>query len=156
MNDLQELLKDLKDIHEPAAISAWPPAIGWWILPVIVFLLVLIIIKIIRTKRRPNYKKIALVELKNIETNYQIQKNSHETTGEIALLIRKAMVAKYGNQQVAGMIDGEWLNKLDTISRTSLFSNGPGQVLVTVPYAKESNVDVQALFNATKKLLSHL
>ena len=156
MNDLQELLKDLKDIHEPVAISAWPPAIGWWILPLAILLLIVIIFKVIRYKRRPNYKKIALIDLKNIETNYQIQKNAHETASELALLIRKAMVAKFGNQTVAGMIESEWLRKLDSVSNTELFSNGPGKILITAPYTKESKVDIEELFGATKKLLSQL
>ena len=43
MNNAQSLLKGLKDIHEPAAVSLWPPAIGWWLLLVIVILLIVIL-----------------------------------------------------------------------------------------------------------------
>lgn len=156
MNDLQELLKDLKDIHEPTAISAWPPAIGWWVLPVLIGLLIVVFYWWLKRLRTPNFKKIALLDLKNIETNYQIQKNAKETTGEIALLIRKAMVAKYGNQKIAGMIESEWLAYLDNVSQTDSFSNGAGSVIVTAPYSKECDVDVESLFLATRKLLGRL
>lgn len=156
MNELQELLKDLKDIHEPTAVSIWPPAIGWWLLPIIIALLIFIIVWWWKRAQTPNYKKLALLDLKNIETNYQIQKNSKATAGEIALLIRKAMVAKYGNQKIAGMIESEWLAHLDNVSQTDLFTNGAGSAIVIAPYTKESSVDIENLFVATKKLLGRL
>ena len=30
--DSEELLAQLADIHLPLAVSYWPPAIGWWVL----------------------------------------------------------------------------------------------------------------------------
>ncbi|MEX2365260.1 MAG: DUF4381 family protein [Pseudohongiellaceae bacterium] len=30
--EAQDPLSELADIHLPAAVSFWPPAIGWWIL----------------------------------------------------------------------------------------------------------------------------
>ena len=156
MDNVQNLLKDLKDIHQPATVSAWPPAIGWWLLLILVILLIVLLVWFVKRKRMPNYKKLALLELKNVETNYQIQKNAQQSAGEIALLIRKAMVAKYGNQPVAGLVENEWLERLDNISKTDLFSNGPGRVIITAHYVKACDLDAPALFDATKKLLSHL
>lgn len=158
MDNLQELLKDLRDIHEPAAISAWPPAIGWWLLPIIITILIFVLFWWWKKAKTPNYKKIALLELKNIVTDFNIQRNSQKSSGEVALLIRKAMVAKYGNQKIAGMIGDEWLGHLDEISRTNSFSSGAGKIIVSAPYAKkiESDLDVDELFSVTKKLLGRL
>lgn len=156
MDNLQELLKDLRDIHEPEAISAWPPAIGWWLLPIVILVVLYLLYRWWKKASTPNYKKLALQEFKNIKTNYDINKDSHGVAGELALLIRKAMVAKYGNEEVAGLIEEEWLYKLDTISHTQSFSDGPGRVIVTAPYAKHSDVDVDGLFEATHKLLRKL
>lgn len=158
MNNLQELLKDLRDIHEPAAISYWPPAIGWWLLPVIIICLVLAFYWWWKRKKTPDYKKIALLELKNIITDFKIQNNKRKTSGEIALLIRQAIVAKYGNHKVAGMIGEEWLAYLDDISKTDSFSSGAGKIIISVPYAKQvdSDLDVEELIAATRKLLGRL
>ena len=36
--DPNSVLAQLRDIQPPEAISAWPPAIGWWLLAIIVAL----------------------------------------------------------------------------------------------------------------------
>lgn len=156
MNDLQDLLKDLRDIHEPEAISAWPPALGWWLLPIVVVVMAYLFYRWWKKSKIPNYKKLALQDFKNIKNNYEISKNSQGVPGEIALLIRKAMVAKYGNQEIAGLVGDEWLLRLDTISKTDSFTQGVGQCLLTAPYQKQSEVDINALLEATRKLLSRM
>ncbi len=156
MNNLQELLKDLKDIHMPAPVSAWPPAIGWWLLPLVVILLVYVLYRWWKKSKTPNYRKLALQELRNIRNQYEIDHDTKGAVGAIALLIRKAMVARFGNETVAGLLGEEWLNKLDEIAKSHAFSNGPGRALLTAPYEKNAEVDMPALFDATKHLLDHL
>jgi len=175
LNNLQEQLKDLRDIHMPEPVSIWPLAPGWWILLILIPVLFFIVRFIVRRLLMPKYKKIALQELSNITTNYAVAKNSHETCGEISLLIRKALVAKLGNQEVAGLVTGEWLAYLDNLSKTDSFSNGAGRHIVTTPYAKHdgsggiipgqnisskgnlpTESDIEELIVATKKLLGRL
>lgn len=158
MNNLQELLKDLRDIHEPEAIAFWPPAIGWWLLPIIIITLVIAFYWWWKHAKTPDYKKLALQELKNVVTDFNIQKNKQKAAGEIALLIRKVMVAKFGNQKIAGMIGDEWLSYLDEISKTNSFTSGAGKIIVSVPYVKqiEPDLSVDELISATRKLLSRL
>ena len=161
-NQLQEQLKDLRDIHLPDPVSFWPLAPGWWGLMILVPVLYFLIRFIVKRLLMPKYKKLALRELSNIETNYQIQKKSHETCGEISLLIRKALVAKLGNKEVAGLVTEEWLAYLDKLSRTECFTNGAGRHIVTSSYSKpkpnsdNDKIDIEELFSATKKLLGRL
>jgi len=159
MNDLQESLKDLRDIHLPEATSFWPLAPGWWILLILVPLLYFIIRYMVRRMLMPKYKKMALAELKNISSDYEVSQNTQETCGEISLLIRQALVAKIGNQAVAGLVSEEWLAYLDKISKTDCFSNGAGRFIVTAPYSNndtESDINIIELIAATKKLLGRL
>lgn len=153
---LQEQLKDLRDIHLPDPVSFWPLAPGWWALVIIVPLLYFVIRYIVRRMMMPKYKKLAIKELSNIETNYGISNDAHGTCGEISLLIRKALVAKLGNKEVAGLVTEEWLAYLDKLSHTDCFTNGPGRVLVSAPYSTKSDVDIEELLSATKKLLGRL
>jgi len=156
MNDLQEALKDLRDIHLPEPVSIWPLAPGWWMLLVLIPVLIFILRILLKRMLMPKYKKLALKELANISVNYDINRNSHETCGEVALLIRKSLVAKIGNQEVAGLVGEEWLAYLDRLSKTNCFTEGTGRHIISAPYAKDSDVDIDELISATKKLLGHL
>jgi len=156
MENLQEALKDLRDIHNPEAISSWPIAPGWWLTLILLVIIIFVFIRLIRKHNTPKYKKLAIQEYQNILANYQIQKNSHDTVNQLALLIRKALVAKDGNEKVAGLIGDEWLHYLDQKSGTSLFSSGVGKVLVSGQYQKEIDPEIDDLLHATKKLLSRL
>ena len=156
MNDMQEALKDLRDIHLPDPVSVWPLAPGWWILMILIPVLLVLLRFVIKRMLMPKYKKLALKELTSISVNYEISRNSHETCGEVALLIRKALVAKIGNQEVAGLVGEEWLAYLDRLSKTNCFTEGTGRLIISAPYAKESDVDIDELLSATKKLLGRL
>ena len=156
MNDLQEQLKDLRDIHLPDPVSIFPLAPGWLVLIVLVPVLFFVIRFIVRRLLMPKYKKLALQELSNIATNYEVSNKAHETCGEISLLIRKALVAKIGNKEVAGLVTEEWLTYLDKLSQTDCFTNGAGRNIISAPYSKDSIVDIDELLSATKKLLSRL
>lgn len=156
MNDLQEALKDLRDIHVPEPISIWPLAPGWWALMILLPILVLLFNFVLKKMLMPKYKKLALAELKNITSNYEISNNSHETCGEISLLIRKALVAKIGNEAVAGLVSEEWLAYLDKLSKTESFSTGVGRTIISAPYERTSDVNIDELIAVTKKLLGNL
>ena len=156
MDELQEALKDLRGIHEPDFIAFWPPAPGWWVLLVLVFLLLVLAIWWLKRKNSVNYKKIANDELKNIRANYDIQRNSHKAASELVLLIRKTLIATNSHEQVSALIDEEWLSYLDKKSGTDLFTQGAGRVITTVIYQKEADVDVEGLFAATKVLLKNV
>jgi len=157
MDQLQEALKDLRDIHQPDPVSIWPLAPGWWILILLVPVLIFLIRYLLKRKSKPNYKKLASEELQNIIADFEIQRNSHKTIGEISLFIRKALVAKNGNEQIAGLIGEDWLDYLDRVSGTKLFSNGGASIIATSPYRKqEEDHDLQDLITATKSLVKKL
>jgi len=157
MDQLQEALKDLRDIHQPDPVSIWPLAPGWWILIILVPVLIFLIRFLMKRKRKPNYKKLASDELQSIIADFEIQRNSHKTLGEISLFIRKVLVAKNGNAEVAGLIGEDWLDYLDSVSGTDLFSNGGASIIATSPYRKQDeDLDIQDLITATQSLVKKL
>ena len=156
MDELQEALKDLRDIHDPAPISFWPPAPGWWLVFLLIIGLGLFIRWWLKKPKTPKYKKLAIETLSNITTNYEVQRNGHKTVGELSALIRNVMVLTEGQEKIAGLVDEDWLAYLDKKSDTNIFSKGAGRVLTTVTYQKESNTDVVGLLAATKTLLKRI
>lgn len=156
MDELQEALKDLRDIHEPDPVSFWPLAPGWWIVLLIIIFSVFLLRWWLKRDKSPRYKKLANEELKNITTNYEVQRNGHKTAGEVSELIRKIMILTDNRAEVAGMIDEEWLAYLDEKSGTELFTKGAGRILTTAVYQKESDIDVDGLLAATRALLKNV
>lgn len=156
MDELQEALKDLRDIHAPEAISYWPLAPGWWILLGVSLLLLAAMVWWLKQPKKPKYKKLANEELKNIMANYEIQHNSHKTATAVAALIRKLLIATDGRESVASLINDEWLVYLDKRSGSHLFTQGGGRILISAIYQKPVNVDVDGLFVATKLLLKNV
>ena len=52
---MQDNLPELRDIHLPDGVSAWPPAYGWWVMlaaVIAIFLIIKIVQKIIRKSRK--------------------------------------------------------------------------------------------------------
>ena len=66
------LLSQLKDIHQPTPVSWWPPAIGWYLLVIVICITAFIIGKLLYKRwRKYIRKKCALAELKQLKIAYQ-------------------------------------------------------------------------------------
>ena len=50
-------LEQLKDIHVPPQVSAWPPAYGWWLVALVCILAVAVITFVLMKRRRFNSAK---------------------------------------------------------------------------------------------------
>lgn len=90
-----QLLERMHDIHEPAPVSWWPLAPGWWVLGgVSVALLGLLIYWLIRRVKQNRYRQEALSLLDNIAT----EPAGHSIADLNAVLKRTALYA-YPNER---------------------------------------------------------
>ena len=79
--DSEELLAQLADIHLPAEVSFWPPALGWWFLTVLLLIAVGIAARKLYEKAEQRKAcQYALTELENC------LKRLGESTGQEKLL----------------------------------------------------------------------
>ena len=92
-------LAELRPLIEPAAISGWPLAPGWW---VVAFTLLLIIIGLTvwaikrrRYQHRTRYQREALALLDTLNTQDDTTKQLHN----IALILRRAAVCAWGRER---------------------------------------------------------
>ncbi|MGS2716640.1 DUF4381 domain-containing protein [Eionea flava] len=70
----------LADIHTPEHVSAWPPAIGWWLLlALLITLLIATIIGVKRYQKKWGYRRAALALL---NTHYQQWQKATQTSQE--------------------------------------------------------------------------
>lgn len=125
-------LAALKPLHDPAPISWWPPAPGWWL---VLLLVTIVAFLVYRLWKKGAPQRAALYELKMLESR---QQTSAIKAAELnKLLKRYALVALPGTG--AESLSGEsWLDYLDQNGGTGEFSNGIGRALLTLPYGEKS------------------
>ena len=143
----QDPLAQLQDIHLPEAIGFWPPAWGWWLLLVLIIVALGSIIYFLRRhKSRNAYRALALAELRTIQAQYSVEKNS-EYLQAISILLRRVALSGFGATFNASLKGGDWLLWLDAQSKKASadFSEGAGRALLIGPYQKNPAFDRIAL-----------
>lgn len=115
----EALLSQLKDIHEPAAISSWPPAPGWWILIVSAICLTVLLAWLWRRHVKKNsWKKEATKTLADIKKQTTKQ-DHHQTLFLINQLIKRIAIHRYNDMAIKTLTGESWLEFMKS------FLNGP-------------------------------
>jgi len=135
----------LRDIHLPAAINGWPPAIGWWLLLLLIPLTGLIIWLIYKKITTVSTLKSAENLLKLIKQN--ITSDDLKTLQELSIWLRRVSISVAPRHQVASLTGKEWLSYLDSSVEGQPFSKGVGQYLADAQYRQKmpANIDMMAL-----------
>jgi len=142
-------LDNLRDIHLPEPVSAWPPAPGWWILAILALSLVVWIIW--RIRENYNQKQLLRVSLSSaaqLEQDYQKHKEPQRLVREYSSLLRRIALARFPRQEVASLTGSDWLTFLDESAKENLFDSEAGQLLLLAPYQKP----IDTLISVTEQL----
>ena len=139
-------LENLRDIHLPGEVSAWPPAPGWWILALVILILVAFIIRYIWQRHQQKHiLRISLNHLTKLTDNYQKHNDPQKLVKSYSSLLRRIALARFSRQNVAGLTGDTWLNFLDNSAHKAIFNSDIGRLLLNAPYQKEevvaSNID---------------
>ena len=146
----QDVLQ-LKDIHLPLSPEQWPPAPGWWILVVSGLLLLgWITLRLFRVWRRHRLQKEILGSLDALQRDHS-NKQIPLFLAEVSILLRRVAMMNFPPQQVAALTGKGWLSFLDLHGGNGEYSKGIGSVLAVGPYARDSEVDKDALLLLTRK-----
>lgn len=143
----------LRDIHLPLSPELWPPAPGWWLLAIAVFVLLSwIIVRMFRVWRRYRRQKEILAALDQLQQDYS-DENIPQFLAQVSILLRRVAMMKFPRQQVAALTGKGWLSFLDLHGGGGEYSNGAGIVLADGPYETNSTnkVDKDALILLTRK-----
>ena len=138
-------LADLHDIHLPMDPGWWPPALGWWLLAMVILLVLFgIVYWIVRKVRRGRLRRRSRKLLGAIDRHPDFTELP-SVVFAISSLLRRCAIATFPREQVAGLCGSEWLAFLDQTLETKDFSSGVGRCLIGVPYQRTGQVDVVAL-----------
>lgn len=104
-----EALKNLRDLHLPQQIGAWPLAYGWYIvLAIALFALGIAVLVLYRYFKKNKARKLALKELAQIERDYQNNKDGAAAAYQLTVLLKRVSFAYYPRVKVASLYGEEW------------------------------------------------
>jgi uncharacterized protein DUF4381 len=127
-------LAQLRDIHLPEPVGWWPPAPGWWIIALLLFLLILFATKyLIARHRQRQFRRQAKSLLTQCWETYQQKADDHQFLETLFTIMRrvylsrntlsrKALSGKTAvSNQAAHDIKSEQQSQLETITTEHLF-----------------------------------
>lgn len=148
----EQALAQLHDIHLPQAVSAWPPAPGWWLLFVVFWVAVAVAIYGYQRYRGGKAQREALAMLDFLYARFLGNPDTGAFCSALSTLLRRYALCLYPRKQVAGLAGAQWLRFLDKTGGEGQFSRGPGRVLTEAPYRRDAmGVDAEALLNLSKR-----
>ncbi len=138
-------LLQLRDVMLPPAPAFWPPAVGWWVLMVLIIIGLGVIVYLSGLIYR-RYRRQPLVAQLDALTRLQPQ----QSVVELSILMRRIAMTQFQRRSVAGLSGAAWLQFLDESGGTNQFTCGPGQVLASAPYAAVPPAQIEPLFDVCR------
>lgn len=127
---MNDNLPELRDIHLPDGVDAWPLAYGWWVVLALI-VGILLFIWLFSFLRKKSKKLYALHLLKNIHCN-----NTLDSAVEMSKILRRICVYKYPDAAI--LFGQEWIDFLNNNSKAKLEPKS-AQLLMDAPYISEKN-----------------
>ena len=151
MQQASDPLAQLRDIHVPGMIEAWPPAPGWWILTALGALLVIAgLTWLFRYWRANRYRREAMSELVQLLENWYQNEDDHAYLDALQKLLKRAALTNFPREDVASLTGEAWVLFLDRTSGSHDFSIGEAEALIDGTYRPDISVDVESLHLVAK------
>jgi hypothetical protein len=150
--DSEELLAQLADIHLPEAVSYWPPALGWWVLAVILLVLLFMgIKKLSASQRLGKIRKYALDELENCYFSYAEATDTDSNALKLGYvnqfnsILRRVALYHYPHSHVASLSGQRWLDFIVGSGDSELMNEEIASSLKEGRFQKQCDVDVEKM-----------
>lgn len=129
MPAMQDNLPELRDIHLPEGVSAFPLAYGWWVI-ILGVVATFFLIKFFLYLRRKSKKRYALKLIERVSTTNPILASK-----QYSEILRRICVLKY--PKAATLYGQDWLDFLHLYCRQKLNEAEAG-LLLNAPYMSEN------------------
>ncbi len=142
----------IRDIHLPEAVSWWPPAVGWWLLLVLIPLCLYGCYYLYKRLTAITPKKQAAALLQAIKLN---SNDDTETLRALSAFLRRVVVSIDERREIAGLTGTDWLKYLDAAMEGQPFEKGVGQYLAEAQYQQQmpDGIDINALIELCENWL---
>jgi hypothetical protein len=107
-------LAQLRDIHLPDPVSAWPPGPGWWVLAALLLMLIAALLWwIVRRHRDNGWRRQAADELGQAYSQWQRQGDPRRYLQQLNEILKRAALHQYPGELIAGLSGAAWSRFLD-------------------------------------------
>ncbi len=144
----------LKDIHTPEMIGWWPPALGWWLLAILIPVAIAFLIWLFKRLTRKTAIKTAKKFLNELKLDTTADNGKKLT--ELSMLVRRVAISTSPRTKVASLTGHSWLAFLDDSVKGSPFSEGVGRYLADAPYRQSppDDLDISQLISLCENWLN--
>jgi len=135
------LLAQLRDIHPPASVAWWPPAVGWWLLFAVGVLMVTGVWWWLHQQRKQRWNRDALAqlhqEIAQLRHDYQQSHNGSAACAVLSSLMRRVALQVFPEASIAGIHGKQWLQFLDEkeLLAERFEDSEWGELLLHAPYS---------------------
>lgn len=156
---MESLLEQLHDIDGLDPVSAWPLALGWWVLiGVVVICVVALIVYAIRWLAfRRSWKHDTLQKLATLEKGLS-DVNAREAAITLSEYLRRISLKRFSRKECAGLTGEAWLKWLAKQDPKKFDWEKKGALLIDMPYAPQqvslSASQMKELIQAVKMWVS--
>jgi hypothetical protein len=137
----------LRDIHLPDAVAWWPPAIGWWLLPLLIIAVYFFMRWLIKRLRYKPMNKRVQIEFAQIQQAYKQQRDQQQLVADISVLLRRSCISYKNRNSSASLTGDAWIHMLNSISAVKL-PDSIAQALLSAPYRRQVDIDADELLAA--------
>ncbi len=134
-------LQNLHDIVASPPVSWWPPAPGWYVLILVIFIVLIWRVWRWRKKWLKNaYRRMALSELSGLMQRLKNRADRVSALRDLTTLLKRTALATWPREDVARLSGPDWLDFLDRTGGTNEFSNGPGRLIPALAYGDTEKI----------------
>jgi Domain of unknown function (DUF4381) len=151
MNELK-----LKDIHLPEVSLWWPPAPGWWLALLLLLMLLVILLWAIRRIKQKPLRRLCLRELERIRQQRDSGLSDSDVLGDIAVLLRRALISYHGRDAYAASTGDAWIKQLQQVVPRHGFDSAQLQLLARDRYKPGCRYDIENLLLSCERWLRAL
>ena len=137
----------LREIHLPESAGWWPPAPGWWLLPVLLALALAAAWYGRHLYRRRKYSAISMArkELAEIRSRYASDRDAGRCVRSVSGLLRRVSISVFPRAESAGLTGADWLAFLHS-GNSEQESGNIGRLLLEAPYRRQvAHEEVESL-----------
>ncbi len=154
MDNVENILQQLKDIHQPPAVSWLPLAPGWYVVLILAIIALLFLgYGCWRLWRKYRMRRIALRELENLKQAFHKNADKQYVASHLSILLRRVCLFRFSRHIVAGLEGVAWLEFLDKVTDTEQFTHGDGHALISAPYALQVDDNLDRLFTLVEQTI---